>query len=325
MKKIQSVAYEMIQSDALFIYSLTTLKKLESNYILMSFPYIGIFADGAEQWCRKMGLGAPSFNYEEKQFYAYLRKSHKLFEKNCSDYVDLLQNKFEESDNYFHNICSFIGVLPGYYNVGTDLCNGEFCGNTITCSMYVPVKIYDNSEIGPWLKKMGIVAGKLARFFHCIDLQILKYEMNIEINFKDYHFYKKSPLKLNNELGFLLFTILCTINYVIEFIEVFFIEEIPQKFKFAYIQYYYLCDFIEEINENYNTSLYINNYMLDREFRNCLTHYGLGQYMRENEIITNDVLKGLTNKAFNMNYETAKKELYKILKDLTNQIKEIIF
>ena len=45
-------------------------------------------------------------------------------------------------------------------------------------------------------------------------------------------------------LGFVLFCILCNINYTIEFLDKYFVEEIPQKFKYAYLQYYYICDFI---------------------------------------------------------------------------------
>lgn len=52
---------------------------------------------------------------------------------------------------------------------------------------------------------------------------------------------------------------LCSINYVIEFIDKYFIEEIPQKFKFAYLQYYYICDFIDELNIENNTSFSIKN------------------------------------------------------------------
>jgi len=65
--------------------------------------------------------------------------------------------------------------------------------------------------------------------------------------------------------------------------------------------------------------------MKDRSLRNCLAHYGLGQYLSENELIDDDVLKGLTNKAFSMAYFDAKDKLYFYLTELTNQIEEKIF
>ena len=62
---IQKAAYELIQADARFLYTLTVIqrnaKNISSNYIMMSQPYIGLFTDGAEQWCQKLGLGAPQF------------------------------------------------------------------------------------------------------------------------------------------------------------------------------------------------------------------------------------------------------------------------
>jgi hypothetical protein len=43
---------------------------------------------------------------------------------------------------------------------------------------------------------------------------------------------------------------------------------------------------IKELNVQNNTSFYINNCLRDRNFRNCLAHYGLGQYISEAEIIS---------------------------------------
>jgi len=129
---------------------------------------------------------------------------------------------------------------------------------------------------------------------------------------------------VTTDFGFLLFSILCCINYVIEFIENYFIEEIPQKFKFAYLQYYYLCDFIKELNEYNNTNFYIDTSMQHRDFRNCLAHYGLGQFLGDNEVLADDILKGLTYKAFDADYLSAKKCLYENLEDLSEQIKTAI-
>lgn len=328
MNKVQKTAYELIQSDARFLYTLTEIEKnaqnINCNYICMSLPYIGLFTDGAEQWCKKIGLNAPHFNSTEKIFYTQLRQGHKLFEKSYEDYATLIFEKFTESENYFYSIRRLREKIFGYYNVGTDLCNGEFCGNTILCSMYIPINILENKDIGMWIRDMSIVSGKLASSLGCKEFPIYRYNDNLIVQYKDYHFYKNSPLKMSDEFGFLLFSILCSINYAIEFIENYFIDEIPQKFKFAYLQYYYLCDFIKEVNTQKNTNFYIDDCLCDRNFRNCLAHYGLGQYISENEIISGDILKGLTNKAFGKDYLTTKVELYEILKNLAKQIRQTI-
>lgn len=68
--KVQAAAFDLIQSDARFLYTLTDIRQkarnINSNYIMMCQPYIGIFADGAEQWCKKLKLEAPAFNQREK-------------------------------------------------------------------------------------------------------------------------------------------------------------------------------------------------------------------------------------------------------------------
>ena len=72
LNKLQKAGFELMQSDARFIYTFVdifeTAKNIDSNYMSMCLPYIGVFADGAEQWCKKVGLDAPRFNDEEKEY-----------------------------------------------------------------------------------------------------------------------------------------------------------------------------------------------------------------------------------------------------------------
>ena len=108
INKVQKAAFELIQSDARFLNTIidinTNAKNIDSNFLMMCQPYIGIFADGAEQWCRKMGLAAPVFNKKEKTYYSSLRQGHKLFEKSYNDYTKALMHRFYKSDNYFFRI-----------------------------------------------------------------------------------------------------------------------------------------------------------------------------------------------------------------------------
>ncbi len=325
MNKVQQVAFELIREDARFLYAIVDImqnaKNINSNYICMSLPYIGLFADGAEQWSKKIGLNAPAFNPKEKEYYNQLRQSIKMFDKSYDDFSATLLGALKESDDYFYGIRRLREKAFGYYNIGTDLCCDEFCGNTILCSTYMPIKTLGNDSVGPLLKNISIIAGKLSAYFGCTELPTYKYNDNLSVHYKDYHLYKNSPLKMNNNTGFVLFSILCSINYVIEFIEHYFIDEIPQKFKYAYLQYYYLCDFIKGLNNKVGSNYILDDCLYDRQFRNCLAHYGLGQYITENEIDDGDVLKGLTIKAFNKDYIDTKIELYAMLKNLVNQIK----
>jgi len=325
MNKIQTAAYELIQSDARFLCTLADIcqkaRNINSNYIMMCQPYLGVFADGAEQWCKKIGLDAPNFNEREKVYYTALRQSHKLLEKTYVEYASLLMKKLEESDNYFYSIRSLREKILGYYNVGTDLCNGKYCGNTILCAAHNPISLLGNQDAGVTIRDISVIAGKLAAFFECKSFPTYQYDDDKNIvKYKDYHFFNNCPLKEKTELGVVLFSILCNINYVTVFIEHYFTEEIPQKFKFAYLQYYYLCDFVKKINTTKGTRLIINDSMHNRAFRNCLAHYGLGQCLAEDEILSTDLLKGLTIKAFHLEYAEAKHQLFECLNSLRDQI-----
>ena len=328
INKVQEAAFELIQSDARFLNTIidinTNAKNIDSNFLMMCQPYIGIFADGAEQWCRKMGLAAPVFNKKEKTYYSSLRQGHKLFEKSYNDYTKALMYRFYKSDNYFFRISGL--RKNAYYNVGTDICNGEFCGNTILCALHTPIDDFEDKNSGDFISEMGVIVGKLAAFLGCRNFPPYNYDdINNIVIYKDYHFYHNCPLVLKNDVGFVLFSILCNINYAIKFVENYFVENIPQKFKFAYLQYYYLCDFIREMNELLNTKLELNSSLKNRNIRNCLAHYGLGQFMKETDIDKEDILKGITVKAFNMEYYHCKELLYDYLNKLAIQIKYKIF
>ena len=131
----------------------------------MSQPYICLFADGAEQWCQKLGLDASKFTDAEKSYYTALRQNHKLYELSYSDYLSALMKKLKISDNYFYKIRSLREKILGYYNdVGADLCNGYFCRNTILCAPYTPIDTFNNKDIGSWIRGISVVSGKLQGF-----------------------------------------------------------------------------------------------------------------------------------------------------------------
>ncbi len=260
------------------------------------------------------------------EYYTELRQSHKLFEKPYQEYADRLIKTLAESDKYFYSTRTLREKIVGYSNVGIDLCNGQYCGNTILCAMYCPWSLFGENNNGASLRRISVIAGRMADYFGCRAFRPFLYDdENNKIECKDYHFFKKCPLKEKTELDFVLFSILCSINYVTVFIENFFTEEIPQKFKFAYLQYYYLCDFVKDMNNYQGTKISIDKSLKNRELRNCLAHYGLGNYLEEKEIIRTDVLKGLTVKAFHLEYAEAKHQLFECLNRLGNCIQNAIF
>ena len=58
LNPVQQVAYSLIKGDARFISTLIDISKepskADNNYMMMSQPYIGLFANGAEQWGERL-------------------------------------------------------------------------------------------------------------------------------------------------------------------------------------------------------------------------------------------------------------------------------
>lgn len=235
---------------------------------------------------------------------------------------------FRKALEYIPDLSETFLALPLLTNYANDI---DSCGRILEALRLFREAIKIQPQFAMALGNYGRTLSSLANMvndsghykkLHCYAFQAMSRAMHLK--YKDYHFYKNCPLKLKNDLGFVLFSILCNINYAIEFVEKYFVEEILQKFKFAYLQYYYLCDFITDLNICNATNFYLDATLKNRDFRNCLAHYGLGQFLKECDIMDNDVLKGLTNKAFNLDYITAKKLLYGSLHDLAEQIKKAI-
>ena len=216
----------------------------------------------------------------------------------------------------------FLNFIAG--NVGVDLYNEKYCGNTLLISLFLSEDIIFLKEYGEYIYQVSQIAGKYCRYLLGSDLRC--YQSNkLDLSTKDYYFYYRCPLKMKNELGLVLFNILCSINFIITFLEDLFISDLPQKFKFAYLLYYYLCGFIQEVNEKNNLNLYVNDKLINRDLRNCIAHYGLGVVMEERDLKYNDPLFGLTNKTLNLDYPTSKEKVYKYLSDLAKEIETYIF
>ena len=325
LNKVQEKSYKLIQEDARFVYTLTKAFKgsnaPKSNYIMMLQPYIGLFADGSEQWGQKVKISTLAFSDDEKTHYTEMRNSIKLFDMTYDELHAALKNKLDESDKHFYDIRTLRSKLCGlYYNVGADLQGDTFCGNTILCSIYVPFYKFNDSQYGEYIKNTSIVAGKLAAAY--IDSEVQPYCTNDSLAFRyeDYHFFRKCPPDIKNYDDFLLFSILCNLNFVRIFINKYFIDEFPAKLRYAYLQYYYLTNLIPQINQKLATDFTINCQYKNHKFRNCMAHYGLGMALKETDIIENDMLLGLSSKLLGMPYIEIKTAIYSELDMLSKQL-----
>lgn len=329
LNKVQCAALDLIKADAQYIYTLVELMKNskypDGNYLLMSLPYIGIFTHEAEEWGKKVGLKPPNLTKEEKNFYKAMRESHKLFDMEYISLKEKLNTNLNKIDKYFFDNRNLAAKIFGYYNCGADLINGKFCGNTILCATYNPMFDFEKN-IGLYMEQLSVISGRLVGYYGIIDMpkRSLTIDESNKISIKDYHFYKNTPLKNNTADSLVLFSILCSINFCIYFIDNIFVEETSVKFKFAYLQYYYLCEkLIPELNGHSTYKISINKDICNRKLRNCIAHYGLQQVISEQEIL-DDPMKGLTVKLLGLNYTDAKEQLYSNLKDVEMQISKSI-
>ena len=325
LNKVQEKSYKLIQADARFVYTLTRILRSpnapKSSYLMMLQPFIGLFADGSEQWGRKVKIDTPAFSEEEKDHYIKMRNSIKLFDMTYDELYNTLKNTLDESDIHFYDARTPMSKLHGlYYNVGVDLLGNTFCGNTILCSIYAPFFKFNYKQYGKYLKNTSIVVGKLAAAYGGNSTRPYSVNDDLTFRYKDYHFFNKCPRGIKSYDDFLLFSILCSVNFVRIFINQYFVDEFPTKLRFAYLQYYYLTTLIPEMNQKLAANFTINPQYKDIKFRNCMAHYGLGAALKEADIIENDMFFGLSNKLLDMSYIEIKTAIYSELDLFSEQL-----
>lgn len=76
-----------------------------------------------------------------------------------------------------------------------------------------------------------------------------------------------------------------------------------------------------EVSQCFNTGIIVRSLLIFGNTTVQESRLVLGQYISEKELDSDDILKGLTNKAFNMDYVAAKECLYTYLRELVQQIK----
>lgn len=238
----QKAAKELIKCDMQYLFTiLQNRDRIKSNYIVSMMPYLSLIIDGAEAWVAAMNksrpgaIDAPRFTEKEKQFYDVARQSIKLWEMPYEDVCTLLEMRYAESDVYFSSLCKPIAKHLRLYDIfGADLTeDGHFCGNTIIDVVYLPGYNHGVNAYGPNLRDMAVIGGKYIPIFDAMDA----YEINTNLHFhyRDYGGFVKSPVGNKFSYRFVLFSILCQVNFVLYAVDQFIVPEIPIKLRFAYI------------------------------------------------------------------------------------------
>lgn len=265
------------------------------------------------------------FNTEEKQFYSELRSCIKIWDTPLDELYCLLMKKYEESNTYHSGCCKPIARDLRLYDIyGVTYIDGHPCDNTLLDMVFIPRFDYYSFD-SRYLEYMAEFAGITIAAFGITEKNLFS-TSSITIKTEDYGGFIKSPIGEEFNVNYVLFSILCSINFLIYGIEGFIRTEIPLKLRLAYIQYFYLVQQLPSLNAKLGSSFSITNKWYDSSsgFRNCMAHYGLGSIITQEEAVVDDSFGGITHKFFGIPWIELKIELYHELQDLSNQITDYL-
>ncbi|MGN1303491.1 MAG: hypothetical protein ACI4YB_00510 [Oscillospiraceae bacterium] len=325
----QKTSISLIKNDLKFIYTIiNNFSNIQSNYIVSAMPIIGTIIDGTEDWIKsynnsnKNKINIPLFNEKEQEFYEAMRSSIKFWNKSYDEIYQEIEQLYMDSDKYFSSICSTQARKLKLYDIwGADIVDGQFCGNTILCSLYVPGFKY-GTNIGEQIRALSEIGGKYVAMFDVTTPFQINKSMNF--SFTDFGGFNISPVGNTYSYKFILFCLLCQINFVLICVDKYILEECSTKLRFAYLQYYYISMILPEINSAAHTDFKIENAWISDKFRNAMAHYKIGIALTPNEIILDDCFKGLTQKYFSCDYYTFKETIISILSNVANQIRSYL-
>ena len=328
----QAIAISLIQADLRFLFTvIKNSARFESNYIVSLMPYMGVIIDGTEDWLQaynrssKQELSVPTFDEQEQLFFEEMRSTIKMWNTQYNELYQRLKSLYEESDRHFSALCCPIAKALHLYDVfGTDLVNGQYCGNTILCAFYSPKFRFDISKLryGENIRKMMEIGGKYISIFGSTK----EYLTDSSMLFKcaDYGGFVKSPVGNKFSDKFVLFSLLCQIQFVLVCIDEFITEECTTKLRFLYLQYYYSVSAVKEYNRKTGAGIRIDSGWVSDKFRNAMAHYKIGIALKKDEIIWGDPLFGLTQKFLNTDYFTLKNAIKAALKSTSQQIRKYL-
>lgn len=329
MNKTQQLSIELMKSDLRLLYTVMINRdKLKNNYIISLLPFIGIIIDGIEDWINsynnssKETLSAPIFTVEEKEYYEKIRNSIKMWELDYKEIDEKFTHEYEKNKQYFKKKCHPIARKLNLYDIyGVDINDSYFCGNTILFTLYWPNLDLNNID-GEFIARVSEIAGKYIAVFGAIP----EYATDKKMIFDncDYGGLKKMPFGNEYNYKFLLFSMLCQINFVLISVDKWIIEEVPTKLRFLYLIYYYIIKMLPKVYEETGIKIIINDTYVSVGFRNAMAHYKLGVALNEKEIIMNDMMYGLTQKYLELDYYSLKEAIINELESVRKQLNFIL-
>lgn len=333
LNHIQALAVELMKNDLRFLYTIICNDKITTpEYFVALIPYMGLVIDGIEDWINAYNNSTkgskillPTFNSKEQEYYSKMRNSIKLFEKGYEEVNKQIESKYYSSDDYFSSFGKLKILRRKKYDIyGVLFYNSIPCNNTILDQIVIPNFSYETLRSnGKSMRIISTIGGRYIKLFDATK----SYTINKKAHFliKDFGGKIKSPFGENYNEKFLLFSILCQIQFIIYAVNDFIIDDVSTKLRFSYILYYYLCYIIPQINLHLGLKINMNKKYVSEKFRNAMAHYKLGVVLKENDVIDNDPMYGLTQMFFNEDFFTVKNNIILELNALGKQIQKAIY
>ena len=332
------IVYENIQNE-----------DFASVFFMGIIPYISIWIDSTSEFFKQMNIEI--YTTEDKELVKEIRSKIKMYNEKIKKNVEKSNLIYEFHNSLFKSTSKykFIRILNLYDDFGTYLSNNKYIGNTYLYNWYYGCsrkkEIGNMDIIREKSYKIGEILGStlqiLGEFFDKDSKKILL-DNKLEISYKDYNLSNRSSKIFNNtydkDITLILFNILCSINFVL-----YFLNNILPKDNFLYFRIKYNCYYYSMYSLNkiidYNKINKYDSYTLESKinklkiedrivrnrFRNCMSHYQVTNYdLEEDEILLDVPFYGLIEKYFGKDFNSLNREIYEKLTELSNILEDLI-
>ncbi len=329
MQQVKEYARIIIIQDVIDLMNAINITNIndKSIFMLALIPYVCLVVNESYEWCRRDNHIITEFR--SKKVLEKIRAKGKLFSNDKFLSYKQQVTEFEKCLYIQHKY--FKGLAKPYcpdcliYDIGTYKVGNYYMGNTIQYSYdFMDFAVKDKSisnsgkEIFNFSKEIGIALQEIM-----ISLTGKSYQLqdnniaSAEYHNEDFNFNKK--FKKIDKL--IIFSLCCRINFLIFSFK----NKCPQNsmlyLRLIYITFYSLKSDLDSLKINYNS---IYNDYFDKEFRNCMAHYGLYNKIKENELMPNAIGYGLIEKYFKVEYidlvSIIENKLFALIQELEKNI-----
>lgn len=316
MNKIQNIAKTIIVNECKELIDVMRMCSKDDAAVLSLglIPYIALVINESLKWCKNCNIKIPELSDKENYVIKRLRVKCKFYLGDTEYSFDEQKKRLEEAvmiEKYYYKNQSWLakqlyksGIIK---DVGTYMSNGRHIGNTILYSDYFESfrdKHKSVYESGQEIYNFSVSLGKIlqsiivvldgGKRYECKNEQLhLKAHKHKDYFLDNCFFYSGNIDKLMS------FNILCSINFIMNFLANILIDDSSLLFRIKYLTLYHATENLKQLN----VSEIDDNVFLKRNFRNAMAHYGLFKALEENKIIKDVKMFGIIESNFNMSFQ----------------------